>query len=391
MRGHVCVFTSAHPVDDVRVNSKIAQSFLEYGFRVSWVGPKVSYFTDAVEPDPRIDYRLVELGRSRLDRLRSSSTVARRASDLPSVDWWYAPDPDAAAAAVRLAEKRGGRVLFDVHELFHGAYLDRWLRGNTLRPVREVVRRRIAAVCGRADLVSGVNETVLRPYVSMGDRTVIVRSCAPRWFSDGLVFGDGSAGDDMTVMHGKAIPTNGTLVVLEALAAALQQTDRIRLTLSEPPDGRSSAFLTSVRQRVSTLGISDGVTIHAGLPHEKMPELLGACDVGMIAYGRGLGGYSLPNRFFEYMAVGLAVLAPSYSPEMRKIIEREAIGLTADFEDPDDVARALIWLRNNPEERRAMGHRARKAFVRRYNWDIEFLGLLRAMDRVCNPTRSSTV
>ena len=38
--GHVCVFTSAHPTDDVRVNSKIAASLLQAGYSVSWVGPR---------------------------------------------------------------------------------------------------------------------------------------------------------------------------------------------------------------------------------------------------------------------------------------------------------------------------------------------------------------
>ena len=32
---HLCIFTTAHPVDDVRVNSKIAASFLDRGYRVS--------------------------------------------------------------------------------------------------------------------------------------------------------------------------------------------------------------------------------------------------------------------------------------------------------------------------------------------------------------------
>jgi len=220
---HVCIFTSAHPVDDVRVNSKFAASFLEHGFRVSWVGPEKANFTENTRPDPRIDYHLVATPRNRVERLRVPAWIAHKAKDVAPVTWWYAPDPDSAAAAVRVARRHGGRVLFDIHEVFHEAYLDRWLGGRRLPAVRELVRRRISWVCRHADLVVGMDESVLRPYVSPSDRTVVVRSCAPRWFArDELTSerrsGVGRTRDQMTVMLGKIVPTNGTTVVVEALA-----------------------------------------------------------------------------------------------------------------------------------------------------------------------------
>ena len=42
--GHVCIVTSAHPLDDVRVHTKFAESFLQNGWDVSWVGPDIALF-----------------------------------------------------------------------------------------------------------------------------------------------------------------------------------------------------------------------------------------------------------------------------------------------------------------------------------------------------------
>ena len=116
----------------------------------------------------------------------------------------------------------------------------------------------------------------------------------------------------------------------------------------------------------------EGIVVESGRPHEQMPKVLSSCDVGMIAYGRRLGEGSLPNRLFEYMAAGVAVLAPEYATEISSIVVAEGVGITADFEDPSDVARAILWLLAHPAERHAMGVRARQAFLRRHNWSCDF-------------------
>jgi glycosyltransferase involved in cell wall biosynthesis len=115
------------------------------------------------------------------------------------------------------------------------------------------------------------------------------------------------------------------------------------------------------------------------LPHEKIPENLASCHLGLIAYGRAFGMDSLPNRLFEYMAVGLPVLAPSYSEEIRRIVEGEQIGITVDFEDARAVAQAIKWFADNPAARIQMGSRARRAFRARHNWEADFASLLGRM------------
>lgn len=103
----------------------------------------------------------------------------------------------------------------------------------------------------------------------------------------------------------------------------------------------------------------------------KMPEILESCDVGMIAYGRDLGQDSLPNRVFEYMAAGIPIIAPCYSTAIAKIIDTEACGLLADFEDPSSIAAAIVRLYRDPDASRAMGRRGRDAFLQRHNWEVE--------------------
>jgi glycosyltransferase involved in cell wall biosynthesis len=232
-----------------------------------------------------------------------------------------------------------------------------------------------------------VNRSVLDPYCAKARNCLVVRNSAPLWFA-GEPLPRPSSGL-MRVMHGKALGSNGTSVVLDALAKVRRTTDAVEVVMTTPPvaGGNGSAARRSgdLHSRVA-----DGVRLEPGIPHEQMPKMLSSCEVGMIAYGRRLGEDSLPNRLFEYMAAGLAVLAPSYAKEISGIVLGEGIGVTADFEDPADVARGLLWLVAHPAERHAMGVRARKAFLERHNWSLDFAELAKAIGRLPDGTEGES-
>lgn len=385
MNQHICILTSAHPLDDVRVNSKIAASFLGRGFTVSWVGPEVSYFADVTNRDERISYHLTPAIRSRFERLISAGRVGRMARAVQDVDWYYCPDPDAAEAAVKLARGSTAKVLFDIHENFHGATLDRWLWGHEAPLVRDYVRRRVARTARRSELVIGVGESVLRPYADPDQPQLIVRNCAPRWFAEvpktqgRTVMQETAENHRTTFMHGKASPNNGSHAVLEALALLGETRTQGRVIMFPSTGPEAPPYMPDLVSRIEILGIGDLVWLHQAVTHEQMPVVMGQCDVGMVAYGRGLGEDSLPNRLFEYMASGIAVLAPTYAREIKNIVDAEGIGLTVDFEQPDQIAEAMRWFIEHPDETMAMGARARTAFMERHNWDAEFDRLVAAM------------
>lgn len=383
MSQHVCIVTTAHPLDDVRVNSKIAASFVERGFKVSWVGPDISFFKDSSERNPQIAYFLTKPNSTRVDRVMSSRRIEKLALAVPDVDWYYSPDPDSIGVSIRAARKTGARVLFDIHEMYHGALLDRWTHGLKVGALQEVVRRRIATMCRRCDLVIGVNESVLRPYVEPGQRAIVVRNCAPRWFADRAVARNGSpSSGPMVFMHGKGGTDRGTPVVLDALSALAGQPATARVVMFADATGGTTAGGPVLAAEVAARDLGEAVWLHEPVTHEAMPAVLAQCDVGIIAYGRGLGEDSLPNRIFEYMAAGLAVLTPSYAREIRRIVDEEKCGIVVDFEDPLAVAAAIRELADDRPQVRDMGERARVAFLARHNWDVEFSKLLEAMGSV---------
>ena len=115
-----------------------------------------------------------------------------------------------------------------------------------------------------------------------------------------------------------------------------------------------------------------GVTFTGALPHAELPAALAAADIGIAPFDPArhaplrLGFYWSPLKIFEYMAVGLPVVAPSL-PRLRRLVEHEREGLLYDPADPRGLDRALVSLAD-PALRRRMGAAARERVVREFSW-----------------------
>jgi glycosyltransferase involved in cell wall biosynthesis len=376
-RIHVCIVTTAHPVDDVRVNNKIAHAFRSAGFRVTWVGPGYSFFDKDQYNRDGVQFVLTPPLKGRFDRLVSKFHVRRLAGKVENVDVYYSPDPDSAPISVNLARRHGAKSIFDVHEIYHGENLDKWLFGLEAKPIREMVRRGIARTCLSCDLVMGVSDAVLDPVFQDRTRRLVVRSCAPSWFAAGPpadVCGQGRR--PFRFMHGKGWLQYNTATVLEALGIVRKKGPCPKLVVMASGEPAKDPTVQALIPLAEGHGILDAIEFRKGVPLQEMPDVLRSCDVGLISYGRGRGVDILPNRLFEYLAMGLPVIAPSYASEIARIIESEQCGLLVDFEDPAAIAEAIIKLQENPSICQEMGRRGRAGFIGRHNWEAEVEPLL---------------
>lgn len=385
--GHICILTTAHPLDDVRVSNKIAQTFREYGFKVSWVGPDYAYFDHENYDRYGLDYYLFPMGKSKVSRIFFSAHKAFKAAlKVQNVDIYFSPEPDSARVAAKLAIKNGAKVIFDVHEVYHDVMLSRWVKGCFFRFLRPYVRKMIARICSRCDLVVGVSRAVLNPYAEVRVPKMIVRNCAPAWFAKNPPADvcDPSR-SFLTLMHGKSTLGRGTVTVLEALSIAKNEVNGLKTIMFNTFEGKAEGFeVGNFFTVLKDMNLGSIVDFRDPVPMQEMPAILRSCDIGLIAYNREFGVESLPNKLFEYMATGLVMLAPSYSEEIVRIVEQEKCGMLVDFEDPRAIADAIVYLKNNPAECREMGARARIAFAQRHNWQVEVRPLIERIQKWCN-------
>lgn len=82
-----------------------------------------------------------------------------------------------------------------------------------------------------------------------------------------------------------------------------------------------------------------------------------------------------PNKLFEYMSAGIPIIASNFDA-WREIIDGIGCGIQVDPQSPDEIARAIQWIMEHPEESEAMGKRGRTAIEQRFNWEATSKNLL---------------
>lgn len=133
---------------------------------------------------------------------------------------------------------------------------------------------------------------------------------------------------------------------VEYIVRAVAQSPGVELTFL----GKGS-YKQALENLVSELGVEDQVLFKDPVPYGQIAEVASQYDMGVVchkAYNRQMEG-ALPNKFFEYMAGGLAVVAPR-TEAFTRIENFDSFGA---FVNPCDVAslrNILLLMKQNPDE-----------------------------------------
>ena len=114
-----------------------------------------------------------------------------------------------------------------------------------------------------------------------------------------------------------------------------------------------------------TLGIADRVRFTGLAARQDVPGLLAGFD---IALQPSVVSYASPLKIFEYMAAGLAIVAPD-QPNIREILVHRETALLFDPQVPGAMWQAVATLATDVGLRRRLGQAARADLLaRRFTW-----------------------
>src|SRR5437899_2016638 len=136
-----------------------------------------------------------------------------------------------------------------------------------------------------------------------------------------------------------------------------------------------------LRELAREKGVEDRVTFAPPVPMPELVKTAAEADIGVIPYIPFClnNRFCLPNKLFEYLMAGLAVVG-SDLPELRKVILGHSVGGVFDPEAPQDIARALNDLIEDEERLARMKRNALHAVRAVYNWQAESVKLLKAYE-----------
>lgn len=142
-------------------------------------------------------------------------------------------------------------------------------------------------------------------------------------------------------------------------------------------DGRER---TSFERQAEQLGLGPDVICFKGyVPYAEAVQLLQTADVGAVPHlANESWNTTIPNKLFDYMAGGLAVLTSDAKPAAR-IIRETGAGEVYRHNDPLDLAGALRRLADT-DFRARCGAAGRDAIRTSYHWELDAARLLAAIE-----------
>lgn len=370
-RARVCILTSVHIPFDGRVFHREACSLAKAGYDVTLIAKH-----DKEETVSGVRVVPLPKPRSRLHRMTAVLWRLYRLAVREDADVYHFHDPELMIVGL-LLKLRGKKVIWDVHEHYPNAILDKFYLA---RPLRRVISKSFdlfeRAVARFYDYVIYTTPFVGERYQRMGVRSGRVENYPILELSTAFERNP----QDKIIYLGAMSKTRGLLEVIEAFSLVAKERPSWELCLVG--SSRPKSFEQEMKDLAARRGVGSNVKFIEWVPYEEKERLSSQAAMGVITFLPYSNNTScLPNKLFDYMLVGLPVIASDF-PLYREVVEPAQCGLIVDPSKPEEIARAMEHLIEHPEEARRMGENGRRAVLEKYNWEKESERLLRIYEAV---------
>lgn len=161
--------------------------------------------------------------------------------------------------------------------------------------------------------------------------------------------------DKVAVFTGAHGIANGLDAVLDA-AAVLKTKQRTDIVLAFIGDGKMKPHLME-RARKEQL---DNCRFYNPMPKKELNKVVASADLGLMVLADVPAFYygTSPNKFFDYISSGLAVLN-NYPGWLADMIQENKLGIVVPPKDANAFAEGLISLLDDDTYRTGCGQRAR--------------------------------
>jgi glycosyltransferase involved in cell wall biosynthesis len=335
MKKTVCVISLSNIAADSRVLRQIEYLSKEYSVIVIGYGtPPKQYFR-------KCDIVWKEIPLSRLSVVQSVLKLITRLIQVPllpktnpaykmalesNCDAYHANNWDSLPMASLAAKENGAKLVLDLHESF-----DSWYWGLSSGLVKSVLRKYSPAVDRSTTVVGNLveqhREFGLTPMVIRNIPAIPLETITPKKTSQENIH---------LVHHGVASPTRSSDLMIRVIALCDSRYD-LHLTFTN----LNSRYVNKLRRLAEE--ISPGrVTFHPAYPAMEIVHNIAEYDIGFFPIPPKNYNYliTLPNKLFEFIAAGLAVLIGP-SPSMAEIVNEYHCGVVASSFEPDVLAAVL--------------------------------------------------
>ena len=356
----ICHISSMHSHDDGRIFQRACSGLAKAGHRVFYIttynGTEVINGVEVIGIQKRNGIKR---------RIFSSFEAYKRVSRIQA-DIFHFHDPDLIPWMILLTLS-GRKIIYDIHENYEARVYKLPFPGRVNNLLAKVYRRLENFIINRfsgAVVVTGSMKELLskvkKPVIVI-DNLVSVN----RLKNEEIEFKKNPFYTIYT--SGNNTPARNCMNLIEALPFIVKDFTNVKAQFV----GRyhPENYKVQLKKRAEELDVSEYIELDGMLPWVENFKRTAKAHIGCVFYEDNPNNrVTLPNRLYEYMYCGVAVLGEDF-PEVRRVVNDSECGLLVDSSSPKDIADKVLYLFNNPDEMIEMGHRGREAIMTKYNYE----------------------
>jgi len=359
-RLRICFVTSMHDWNDDRIFERAAVGLASLGHEVIFVAP-----ADRDKVIEGVQIRAIPK-RKRIGKHLFGPREAFTIMKTIEADAYYFFNPNMMIRMRRWA-KKGYAVFADIHENYEVRVnvlpLPKWLRKIAVKRYRKFENR----LCSSYRGITVVTESMKRKLEPSGVPILVVDNVPYLKRLGKVELSEVKSPHPTIITSGNNSSARNCMKAVEALPAIVKEIPDVVMKFVgkfTPPE-----YEKELINKAAELGVSDHFKTEGSLPWLENFKRISSAHIGCVFYDDNLNNrVTLPNRLYEYMFVGLAVLGEEF-PEVKKVIEATHCGATVNSQLPEDIARKSIELLKSTSRLNQSMHNARQAVLEKYNFE----------------------
>ncbi len=353
----VCHITTVHSRCDVRIFLKECRSLAEAGYEV------VLVVADGNGDEIKDGISVVDIGCSngRFDRMFRVTQRALENAVSIDADIYHFHDPELIPVGRKL-KSAGKTVIFDSHEDVPKQLLCKpYLNPLVKRLLSKVFAAYEAWACKHFDAIITATPFIRNKFLEINPNSVDINNFP--------ILGELSVESIDWTKKRNEVCYVGSISAMRGIEEIVHAMWQVNGGTHLQLCGEFSERY--VLERCKELAGWKNVNELGWLDRSGVKDVLQYSVAGLVVLHPTLSYIdALPIKMFEYMSAGLPVIASDF-PLWREIIDGNECGLCVDPMKPQEIAAAIDFLVNNPEQARDMGENGRRAVQDHYNWSVE--------------------
>ena len=361
MNKKICILTSVHSVFDTRIFYKETKTLTNAGYDITLIAQHNKNETvDGVKivalPKPK----------NRLERFFKLDYLIYKKALQQKADIYHFHDPELIPWTIILKLRTKSKIIYDIHENVFGQILSKKWINPIFRYIISYIYKFFEKVfCSIFDhnIIAGddikiktKNQTVIKNYPF---RNLINFNNIEKDHSKFIYIG--AIGDERCIKE-----------IIESLNYLKKS---IKLLIIGNYNNKNYA---EELKKMAKKQQKHQITFSDQMPYKKVLSFLKSCIAGFILLkptSNNITAVSRNNKLYEYMSCTTAVIASDF-PLWKEFIEKNKCGICVDPLSPKEIAKAIDYLIEHPDEAKKMGENGRKAVLEKYNWENESKKLL---------------